>query len=91
MPNVKFSQEDRVYTAREGTELSKLPEFYPDIPLKFGCRQGNCGVCAVRVIEGELNLSPKTKQEIATLNHLQLHNKRLTCQCALKGDVTIEN
>ena len=89
MPNIKFSPEDRNYTARIGTELSKLPELYPDIPLRFGCRQGNCGVCAIHIIQGESNLSPKTKQEIATLNRLEINQKRLACQCALKGDITI--
>jgi ferredoxin len=91
MPKLTFHQQNRSLHVKEGTELCRLPYLDSTVPLKFGCRQGQCGTCVIKVIAGEENLSPQTKQEQATLSRLQLHeNYRLACQCALKGDVVID-
>lgn len=80
----------RTWNLKEHTELSRLPFLDPTIPIQFGCCQGDCGTCAIKVIEGEENLSPKTKQEIKTLSRLGKSSYRLACQCAIRGDVVIE-
>lgn len=90
MPILRFRQFNRSWCLKEDTELSRVPYIDPSIPLKFGCCQGECGTCAIRVLEGEENLSPMTKQEKITLARLGLHHHRLACQCALRGDVVID-
>lgn len=90
MPLLTFCKQNCSWCLREGTELIRAPFFDASIPLKFGCCQGECGTCAIKIVSGEENLSPKTKQEQATLNRLGLQEHRLACQCAIKGDVVID-
>lgn len=90
MPTLTFSKQKRSLQLKEGTELLRIPHLDTNTPLKFGCCQGQCGTCAFRVEAGEDALSPKTKQEQATLCRLRLESHRLACQCALKGDVVID-
>lgn len=91
MPKLIFPARGLTLQLKEGTELARLPYLYPESPIKFGCCQGTCGTCAFKVAEGEENLSPKTRQEVETLMRLHLKDCRLACQCALKGDVIVED
>lgn len=71
--------------------MLRIPHLNASMPLKFGCGKGNCGTCVIKVINGEENLSSKTKEEIATLDRLGVSSSyRLACQCAVKGDVEID-
>ncbi len=91
MPNVIFHQQNRTIKVKEGTELARLPLLDATVPLRFGCHEGHCGTCAIAIKSGEENLSPKTKQETQTLCRLKLGcHYRLSCQCAIKGDVVID-
>lgn len=90
MPKLTFNQQKRSLQIKEGTDLVRIPYLVSSVPLKFGCRQGQCGTCAIKVISGEENLSPKTKQEQATLDRIKSDCHRLACQCAIKGDVVID-
>jgi ferredoxin len=90
MPTLTFCQQNHSLHVKEGTELLRVPYLDSSVPLRFGCCQGQCGTCAIKIVTGEENLSPKTKQEQATLCRLQLESHRLACQCALKGDVIID-
>jgi ferredoxin len=90
MPKLTFLKQKRTLDLKEGTELLRIPHLDATVPLKFGCCEGRCGTCAVKIVQGEANLSPKTKQECETLGRLQLDFHRLACQCALKGDVIID-
>jgi ferredoxin len=89
MPNVTFIKHNLRYEVKGGTEFLRLYELHPSIPLKFGCRHGQCGTCAIQIIKGAENLSSPTKQEVETLDLLHLQSRRLACQCAIKGDVVI--
>jgi ferredoxin len=89
MPKITFCQQQRSLQIKEGTDLLRLPYLDSTVPLKFGCCQGQCGACAIKVTAGEENLSPKTKQEQITLCRLKLDSHRLACQCAVMGDVVI--
>jgi len=91
MPKITFYQQNRSIQVSEGTELARLPYLDTTAPLKFGCRQGNCGTCVIKIITGKENLSPKTKEEAKTLRRLDLESCRLACQCAVIGDVVIDN
>ncbi|MCB1111424.1 MAG: (2Fe-2S)-binding protein [Chlamydiales bacterium] len=75
---------------REGSEFLEIRKQHEDLPIKFGCTRGNCGVCAMRVVSGAENLTRKSEHEKATLQKKGLDdNYRLACQCALNGNVTV--
>ncbi|WP_299003194.1 2Fe-2S iron-sulfur cluster-binding protein [uncultured Shewanella sp.] len=59
--------------------------------LKFGCRKGACGICAIKVIAGNNKLSVAKQREtklLARMGHSP-DSVRLACQCQLYGDITI--
>lgn len=92
MPKLTFRKQNQTIELKEGSELVRLPYLTSVVSLPFGCCQGTCGTCAIKVLEGEEHLSPKTKQEKTTLSNLELGGYRLACQCALKsGDVILDN
>jgi ferredoxin len=91
MPKLTFLKDNRSLQLKEGTELQRVPHIDATVPLKFGCCQGRCGTCAIKIAEGAQNLSPQTQQERNTLQQLGLSSHRLACQCALKGDVVIDD
>ncbi|ABO57885.1 2Fe-2S iron-sulfur cluster-binding protein [Burkholderia vietnamiensis] len=59
--------------------------------LTFGCRAGMCGICVIEVLAGMDNLSHPEDKESTFLEWLghDHGDKRLACQCRLRGDVTI--
>lgn len=86
MTKITFLETEMTVSVAAGTELLDLYKRNPLLPLRFGCTQGTCGVCVVEVVEGMELLSPKTRQERKTLEHLGLpSNCRLACQCAAVG------
>ncbi|MES2615437.1 MAG: 2Fe-2S iron-sulfur cluster-binding protein [Bdellovibrionota bacterium] len=59
--------------------------------ILFGCRDGACGACMVRVLENPQNLSPMGEHERDFLETMAaMEDERLACQCLVLGDVTIE-
>jgi len=60
--------------------------------IMFGCREGSCATCMIRVIEGMENLNAPTEAEETTLLPEELEqNVRLACQCTLReGRIAIE-
>lgn len=62
-----------------------------DIGPSFGCGQGACGSCEIKVHNNALGLNPPTEEEIHFLGVEALQeNVRLACQCVIEGDCTIE-
>lgn len=92
MTHIKKMRTGLTYTIKPGSELLNAYQIDPSLPLKFGCCNGQCGVCVMRVIEGGENLSKQTKQEKMTLAEKNLPTPpfRLACQCAILGDITID-
>lgn len=92
MAILKELKTGQVYTIRLGLELLRAYQIDPSLPLQFGCCNGQCGICAIKVIEGEGNLSKPTRQEQRTLAEKKLPSPiyRLACQCAILGDIAIE-
>lgn len=91
MPKLRFINPPIEIEVKEGSEFLEIYRSHPQIPLKFGCTYGDCGVCAIKIREGEKNLTKRTKQEEATLKRKRLSDQyRLACQCALNGPVTID-
>lgn len=93
MVKLSFKKEKVSFELLEGIELLQAYKMNPCIPLRFGCCEGNCGVCAIEIAEGENNLSRMTKKERKTLQEKNLLEEgyRLACQCAIKGDVVIDH
>ncbi|DAB37139.1 MAG: (2Fe-2S)-binding protein [Epsilonproteobacteria bacterium] len=56
--------------------------------LPFGCRDGQCGTCAVEIVQGMEFLSPKTDKEIKVLKEILAStctpNTRLSCQMKIE-------
>jgi len=60
-----------------------------DIP--FGCHNGICSTCLIKIKSGGENLSERTEQEEFTLDARGAEdNVRLACQCKVNGDVEFE-
>lgn len=59
-----------------------------ELGVVFGCEDGNCLSCRVKVIDGTGNLSERTQNE----KDLDIEEpNRLICQCRIKqGSVTIK-
>jgi ferredoxin len=93
MAIIYFLNRKEYYQVRCGIELLKAYQIDHSLPLKFGCCDGKCGVCAIKVIDGEDHLSKMTKQEQTTLKEKNLENPpyRLACQCAILGNIIIKD
>lgn len=91
MPKITFLPLHETVNVISGIDLVKACELNPHIPFKFGCRNGNCGTCLFKVIEGSDHLTKKTKEEQKTLLRLGKGKEyRLACQCAINGDIIAE-
>jgi ferredoxin len=59
-------------------------------PLEFDCREADCGICIMRVVEGLKNLSDKTDAERDFLTAMRADDdERLACQARILGDVRV--
>lgn len=89
MPKVKFDNEE--IEVAEGSDLKDVATDN-GWPIAFGCGDGICGTCIVKIIKGKDNLSPIEEKEQQTLSVMGLDDgeHRLLCQCKIKGDVVIE-
>ena len=78
------------FRLRKGLGFQALGTQSP-IPIEFDCRDADCGICIVRVLEGLEQLSDKTYAEADFLKAMHaLADERLACQCRIFGDVTVE-
>lgn len=73
-------------TTRPGDKLIEVCDRI-SVPLAFSCRGGACGTCAIRVIEGAENLSPRSEKEELVIEDLgeDLRDVRLACQVRVYG------
>lgn len=92
MTKLRFLSKNIEVEVPSGSELLQIGRKHPELPLKFGCTHGDCGVCAVKVLLGPENLTRQSQQEIQTLKNKQLDPRthRLACQCAINGNVTLQ-
>ena len=90
MPKVTVTTDDLTIDVKEDYPLIDMCEDY-DTSILFGCRDGACGACMVRVKEGKENLSPMGEDEKDFLETMAAEeDERLACQCRVKGDVVLE-
>ena len=56
----------------------------------YGCREGDCGTCMMKVEEGWENLStPSIIEDKVLKDNLAGRHYRLACQAQIIGDVTV--
>ena len=92
MAKVTFDMDGIDTDVDEGAELADVcREAGSSIP--FGCTNGICGTCIVKVTEGADNLNEKDPEEELTLEMFGADKPehRLACQCTVKGDITLDN
>ncbi|HKU40080.1 MAG TPA: 2Fe-2S iron-sulfur cluster-binding protein [Polyangiales bacterium] len=72
------------FRAESGARVLDILDDFPERPaLPFACRGGNCGICRVRVLEGECALEQPTAAELAQLAQYGAqpgNGERLGCQ-----------
>lgn len=90
MPKVTIKTDKMTIDVPENYALIDMCEDY-DTSILFGCRDGACGACMVRILEGDTNLTPMKDDERDFLETMAAQeNERLACQCRVKGDVILE-
>ena len=90
MPKVIITTDKKTIDVPDGYAMIDMCEDH-DTSILFGCRDGACGACMIRVIDGAGNLSPMQDDERDFLETMAAEpNERLACQCKVKGDVKIE-
>jgi ferredoxin len=90
MPKVHITTDDLTIDVKDGYALIDMCEDY-DTSILFGCRDGACGACMVRVLDGKDNLSPMQDDEKDFLETMAAEeDERLACQCKVYGDVKLE-
>ena len=90
MPKVHVTTDDLTIDVEDGYALIDMCEEH-DTSILFGCRDGACGACMVKVLEGAEKLSPMLEDEKDFLETMAAEpDERLACQCKVFGDVKLE-
>ncbi|NDE17161.1 (2Fe-2S)-binding protein [bacterium] len=90
MPKVTITTDKKTIDVVDGYALIDMCEDH-DTSILFGCRDGACGACMVKVISGAEHLSPMQDNEKDFLETMAARpDERLACQCKVYGDVTLE-
>ena len=90
MPKVTITTDKLTLEVANVYQLIDMCEDH-DTSILFGCRDGACGACMIRVKEGAENLSPMQDHERDFLETMAAEpNERLACQCRVLGDVVLE-
>lgn len=90
MPKVTITTDNKTLDVEEGYALIDMCEDQ-DTSILFGCRDGACGACMVRIKEGSEHLSKMGDDEKDFLETMAAEaDERLACQCKVYGDVILE-
>jgi ferredoxin len=101
MPKVKFIKEKTDIEVPDGANLRQEArkagiQVYPGVNKYLNCMgMGTCGTCRVLIKKGMEHTGPKTFIEKLTLLRMfstigHEHEMRLSCQCAVRGDIEVE-
>lgn len=90
MPKVTIVTDEKTIDVPDNYAMIDMCEEH-DTSILFGCRDGACGACMIRVLEGQENLSPMEDHERDFLETMAAEpDERLACQCRVLGDVKVE-
>ena len=91
MPTITFKSDNKTADVNPGDPLiDACQRIGASIP--FGCRNGICGTCIMKVNKGLENIAPMEEKEKNTLSMFGAGpQNRLACQCKINGDVEIED
>lgn len=90
MPALKIATDNKTINVPEGALIIDICET-EETSILFGCRDGACGACMIRVLENPQNLSKMEEHERDFLETMAAReDERLACQCKVLGDVTVE-
>ena len=91
MPKARITFQDvqRTVEVPAGTRLIEVSE-QAGAGIVYGCREGDCGTCLMKVTEGMDNLSEPSALELRILKeHFAGKDMRLACQAQVLGDATV--
>jgi ferredoxin len=91
MPKVTFKNTGASAEVADGKMLKEVTK-ENNWSVAYGCEDGMCGTCMVKVVEGQANVSPMEDKERETITVMGMDASvyRLCCQCKINGDCTIE-
>jgi ferredoxin len=90
MPILTVKTDKKNITVENGASIIDVCET-EETSILFGCRDGACGACMIRVVEHPENLSQMEEHERDFLETMAAReDERLACQCKVLGDVTVE-
>ena len=94
MPKIEFLLEDKKIEVGKFANLRRAAlkagmDVYVGADRLINCHGlGQCGTCAMKVVEGMENLSPRTEVENKLLAG-EPEETRLSCQCEVLGNVCV--
>lgn len=88
--NVTFENIGITVTVPAGTRLIEISE-QVGAGITYGCREGECGTCMMRIVSGMENMSERSVLEDKVLQeNMAGRNNRLACQAqVLGGDIVV--
>jgi ferredoxin len=87
---VRFLPEDLLMEAPWGARLQDIADA-GGADLTFGCRNGSCGTCRIRVRTGSEHCSAMAPEERDFLSALDApEDHRLACQVRVEGNIDVE-
>ena len=85
-----FLLEDLLVQAPIGTSLQAIADA-SGADITFGCRNGSCGTCRIRVTKGLELCSEMGSEERDFLKGLGVaEDERLACQVSVMGDIEVD-
>lgn len=86
---VQFILEDMDVEVPIGSSFQEIVEA-SGADVTFGCRNGTCGTCRIRIEEGAENISKPNREEQDFLQSIEAQScERLGCQISINGDCKI--
>ncbi len=86
---LSITVKDRVYVCREREDIYKALVRSSPTRLPQGCRNGGCGLCKIRVLEGEVDVIGAQSRHHVTLEE-EIAGVVLGCRSTPRGDVQVE-
>ena len=89
--SVTFEKLGITISVPAGTRLIEISEKI-GAGITYGCREGECGTCTVRIVSGMENMSERSVLEDKVLQeNMAGRNDRLACQAqVLGGEISVK-